>query len=69
MVIDGKTAQWTNYHRTLEDFVRPWLHNGFVIVDIIEPKPSLVALKKFPEHLENTRKAPTFILFKLKKTS
>ena len=67
MNIDGKKATWTNYHRTLEDFLRPWLIFGFVITDIFEPKPSNEALKKFQEYLSFTDRIPHFILFKLKR--
>ena len=67
MIIAGKTIRFTNFHRTLEDFLWPWLRNGFVVTDVQEPKSSLRAVKKFPEHLLPTIKIPAFIIFKLQK--
>lgn len=67
MNIGGKSAEWTNYHRSLEDFLNPWLENGFVITRVIEPRPTQNALEKFPEQLQGTDKLPYYIVFKLKK--
>ncbi len=67
MNIAGKWVVWTNYHRTLEDFISPWLKNKFCITNIIEPKPSLAAVKRFPEHLGDSLKIPHFIIFRMKK--
>ena len=68
MNIEGEPVEWTNYHRSLEDFLNPWLENGFVITRVIEPKPTEEALKKFPEQLEGTDKLPYYVVFELKKT-
>ena len=65
MNIAGKMIKFTNYHRTLEDFLRPWLNEGFVVSDIREPKPNKFSIKRFPHHLDT--KIPYFIIFKLQK--
>lgn len=65
--IEGKPVEWTNYHRSLEDFLNPWIENGFVITRVIEPKPTDEALEKFPEQLQETDKLPYYIVFELKK--
>jgi ubiquinone/menaquinone biosynthesis C-methylase UbiE len=67
ITINGDSVKWTNYHRTLEDFVNPWLKNGFMMEKIIEPQPTHGALKKFNQYLKGTEKIPFFILIKLKK--
>lgn len=67
MNIEGKPVEWTNYHRSLEDFLNPWLENRFVITKVIEPKPAQDAIERFPEQLGGTDKLPYYIVFKLKK--
>ena len=65
--IDGKDVAWTNYHRTLEDFVNPWIAGGFVVTRIIEPKPAPEAVAKYPEQLGSTTKTPPYVIFSLRK--
>jgi ubiquinone/menaquinone biosynthesis C-methylase UbiE len=63
--IAGKKVRFTDYHRTLEKFLRPWLKNDFLIEDIDEPKPTKLSVKKFSEHLSAGLIAPFYIIFRL----
>ena len=65
--IDGQPVRFTNYHRTLEDFLNPWFENGFLVSDISEPKPTLASVKKYPEQLRDGLRVPFYIIIKLKK--
>jgi ubiquinone/menaquinone biosynthesis C-methylase UbiE len=65
--IDGKDVKWTNYHRTLEDFVNPWTDAGFVVTKIIEPRPTQEAVVKYPEQLSSTAMIPPYVIFLLRK--
>lgn len=65
--IDGKEVSWTNYHRTLEDFVNPWTAQGFAVTEMIEPKPTLEAVEQFPEDLKSTDHIPYYLILKLTK--
>ncbi len=65
--IGDTDVSWTNYHRTLEDFINPWITKGFVVTQIIEPQPTEEAVSEYPEHLGTTRSIPPFIIFKLQK--
>lgn len=65
--IDGKEVSWTNYHRTLEDFVNPWMEQGFVVTEMIEPKPTPEDVEQFPEDLKSTDHIPYYLILKLTK--
>lgn len=67
MNIAGRIARFTDYHRTLEDLLWPWLKNGFVINGIGEPKPTKSSANKYPEHLADGLVAPFYIVFRLRK--
>ncbi len=67
--IEGKDVEWTNYHRTLEDFVNPWTTRGFAVTEIIEPKPTAEAVEQFPQDLESTAHIPYYLILKLTKTA
>ena len=67
MNIVGRTTRFTDYHRTLEDLLWPWLKNGFVVDGIGEPKPTKSSAEKYPEHLADGLVAPFYIVFRFRK--
>lgn len=56
----------TNFHRTLETYVRSFLRCGFLLEDLAEPTPDRDQLALYPE-LDDELRVPNFILFVLRK--
>ena len=59
-------VRFTNFHRTLETYVRSYRQAGFVIEEIVEPTVTKEELKRYPE-LDDELRVPNFILFMLVK--
>ncbi len=56
----------TNFHRTLETYVRSFLDAGFVIAGIVEPSMTPENLALYPE-LDDELRVPNFIIYILRK--
>lgn len=56
----------TNFHRTLETYLRVFLESGFHIAGIVEPTVTPENLKKYPE-LATELRVPNFIVYTLVK--
>jgi ubiquinone/menaquinone biosynthesis C-methylase UbiE len=54
------------FHRTLSSYFKAIKDAGFIVDDLIEPKPSAEMLKKYPSFKEDLRSSD-FIVFKLRK--
>jgi len=54
------------FHRTLTSYVRASLRAGFILEDLVEPKPSPEMIEKHPEFVHDLRMSH-FIVFKLRK--
>jgi SAM-dependent methyltransferase len=59
-------VEFTNFHRTLETYVRTYRATGFTIHDVIEPTVDAASLAQFPE-LDDELRVPNFIIFALEK--
>ncbi len=55
------------YHRTLTSYFQAFSKAGFILEDLLEPKPSEETLEKYPSFKEGLRSC-NFIVFKLKKS-
>ncbi|WP_280771589.1 class I SAM-dependent methyltransferase [Salipaludibacillus daqingensis] len=62
----GDKEKMILFHRTLTSYINTIIQTGFVLESIVEPKPSIEMLKKYPSFEEDFRCAD-FIVFKLKK--
>ncbi|WP_042147234.1 class I SAM-dependent methyltransferase [Paucisalibacillus sp. EB02] len=60
----GDPIVW--YHRTLTSYFKAILRAGFIVEDLVEPKPSKEILRKYPELKEDLNCAD-FVVFKLGK--
>ena len=54
------------YHRTLSSYVTTILRSGFVLEELVEPKPNLEKLQQYPR-LEDGLRIPDFLIFKARK--
>lgn len=59
-------VRFTNFHRSLERYVRSYLNAGFRIESIVEPTITEEELKLYPE-LDDEMRVPNFIIFALRK--
>jgi ubiquinone/menaquinone biosynthesis C-methylase UbiE len=59
-------CDFTNFHRTIETYLRAYRRIGFAIEEIVEPTVAAQALARFPE-LEDERRVPNFIVVVLGK--
>ncbi len=60
----GKIKPIWQFHRTLEEYTRALFDAGFLIREIIEPKPSLEDIKNNPRTLAfDTDRIPIFIIY------
>lgn len=59
-------VDFTNFHRTLETYVREYRRSGFAIDEIIEPTLDAEGLERYPE-LDDEIRVPNFIIFVLRK--
>lgn len=57
---------FTNFHRTLETYVREFMAAGFAIEGIVEPTMTPEALAAYPE-LDDEVRVPNFIIYILRK--
>lgn len=71
--LDEGPRQWTmlgspftNFHRTLETYVRGFVEAGFAIEAIVEPTATDEAIAQYPE-LADERRVPNFIVYALRK--
>lgn len=70
--IDGeRKSKWfvegvEKYHRTFSSIINTLVENGFQIVKLIEPAPSLEMAEEYPEH-SDLRHKPDFLLVKVAK--
>ncbi|WP_088104203.1 class I SAM-dependent methyltransferase [Halalkalibacter urbisdiaboli] len=62
----GDKEKMLLFHRTLTSYINTLIKIGFVLEGIVEPKPSIEMLQKYPSFEEDFRCAD-FIVFKLKK--
>ena len=56
----------TNYHRSLATHIASFLGAGFSVRGLVEPRPNPDELDRFPD-LANELRAPSFIIYDLKK--
>ena len=54
------------FHRTLSNYVRTLLQTGFVLLDVVEPKPAEEMLEPYPRFRDDLRMSH-FIVFKVQK--
>jgi SAM-dependent methyltransferase len=59
-------VDFTNFHRSLQTYIRGFRAAGFLVDDIIEPTVTPENLKAFPE-LDDELRVPNFIIFVLQK--
>ncbi|MCM3405366.1 class I SAM-dependent methyltransferase [Cytobacillus oceanisediminis] len=64
----GDKEKMLLFHRTLTSYVNNVIKAGFILEELIEPKPSEEMLRKYPSFEEDFRCAD-FIVFKLRKKS
>ncbi|GKU80616.1 hypothetical protein [Niallia sp. NCCP-28] len=62
----GEKEKILFFHRTLTSYINALTKTGFILENIVEPKPSKEMLEKYPAFEEDFR-CPDFIVFKLKK--
>lgn len=62
----GDKEKMILFHRTLTSYINTLIKTGFILEKVVEPKPSVEMLKKYPSFEEDFRCAD-FIVFKLKK--
>jgi SAM-dependent methyltransferase len=55
------------FHRTLSNYIRRLLRTGFMLLDVIEPKPAEEMLDRYP-HFRDDLRMSHFIVFKAQKT-
>ena len=55
-------CDFTNFHRTLQTYVRGFLATGFSLVDLVEPTVTAEHLADWPE-LDDERRVPNFIIY------
>jgi SAM-dependent methyltransferase len=55
------------FHRTLSNYIRTLLNTGFVLLDVVEPKPAEKMLSRYPNFRDDFRMSH-FIVFKAQKT-
>jgi ubiquinone/menaquinone biosynthesis C-methylase UbiE len=56
------------YHRSLQDYTRPFLKRGCILTHLVEPHPYEAYRILNPKEYEDTRRIPHFIVFKFQKT-
>ncbi|MBM3496425.1 MAG: methyltransferase domain-containing protein, partial [Armatimonadetes bacterium] len=61
-------VEFTNFHRTLQTYVRGFTRAGFVVEDIVEPTATEDNIALYPE-LEDETRVPNFIVYALRKVS
>jgi ubiquinone/menaquinone biosynthesis C-methylase UbiE len=60
----GKMGPIWQFDRTLSEYSKALKNAGFLISEIIEPKPSIEAIQKYPRHLAfDADRIPFFIIF------
>jgi SAM-dependent methyltransferase len=59
-------VEFTNFHRSLETYIKEFRRAGFLIESVIEPKATPESLKLYPE-LDDELRVPNFIIFALVK--
>ncbi len=59
-------TDFTNFHRSLQTYIRAFLNTGFTIADIAEPTVEAEALKQYPQ-LDDDLRVPNFIIYVLDK--
>jgi hypothetical protein len=65
----GKMKPIWQFDRTLEEYSRALFRAGFLIREIIEPRPSIEDLQKHPRMLAyDANRIPIFIIFDCVKT-
>lgn len=62
----GDEEKMLLFHRTLTSYVSALMKTGFVIENMVEPKPSDEMIEKYPSFKEDLR-SPNFLVFKLRK--
>lgn len=62
----GNEEKMLLFHRTLSSYINALIQTGFLLEEIIEPKPSKEMLQKYPS-FEDDFRAADFIVFKVKK--
>lgn len=59
----GEEEKMILFHRTLTCYTNTLLKTGFILEELVEPKPSDEKLMKYPSFIEDLR-CPDFIIFK-----
>lgn len=62
----GEEEKMILFHRTLTSYINALVQTGFLIEEVVEPKPSEEVLMKYPSFGEDLRCAD-FLVFKVKK--
>lgn len=62
----GEEGKMILFHRTLTSYINTLIKAGFILEELVEPKPSKEMLSKYPSFEEDLRCAD-FIVFKLRK--
>lgn len=57
------------YHRSLQDYVQPFLEKRCVLTYLVEPQPYEAYRMLNPKEYEDTKRIPHFVIFKFQKTA
>jgi ubiquinone/menaquinone biosynthesis C-methylase UbiE len=64
---EKKRFSFKYYHRSMQDYVHPFLEMGCALTRLVEPHPHKAYETLNPKEYENIKRIPHFIIFKLQK--